>query len=144
MARRKRQQWSGRPIPLRPAPAAQPQAGRISQLSPSGGPPSPSAQTPDNLPDLNAKSEIDRPKSLFYRERCPRPALAGKILFLHGAQTRLVQDAAIAGYAPAALSRLGTERIECQRAAPLKIAQEIPVGLQARHGGQRREPGRRP
>ena len=40
------------------------------------------------------------------------------------------------------LSRLGTERIQGQCAALLKITQEIPVGLQACHGGQRREPGR--
>src|SRR5215213_9318572 len=68
------------------------------------------------------------------------PTLVWKIPLLHGAQTRLVQNAAIAGHAPGALSRLGTERIQGQCAALLKITQEIPVGLQASHGGQRREP----
>ena len=70
------------------------------------------------------------------------PALVWKIHLLHGAQTRLVQDAAITGDAPGTLSRLGTERIQGQCAALLKITQEIPVRLQARHGGQRGKPGR--
>src|SRR5712692_3912755 len=70
------------------------------------------------------------------------PASIWKIHLLHGAQTRLVQNAAITGDAPGTLSRLGTERIQGQCAALLKIAQEIPVSLQARHGGQRGEPGR--
>src|ERR1700726_1212366 len=70
------------------------------------------------------------------------PALVWKIHLLHGAQTRLVQNAAITGDAPGTLSRLGTERIQGQRAALLKITQEIPVSLQSCHGGQRGEPGR--
>ena len=70
------------------------------------------------------------------------PALVWKIHLLHGAQTRLVQNAAITGDAPRTLSRLGTERIQGQCAALLKITQEIPVSLQARHGGQRGKPGR--
>src|SRR6266436_9660809 len=70
------------------------------------------------------------------------PALVWKIHLLHGAQTRLVQNAAITGDAPGTLSRLGTERIQGQCAALLKITQEIPVSLQACHGGQRGEPGR--
>ena len=53
------------------------------------------------------------------------PALVWKIHLLHGAQTRLVQNAAIAGDAPGTLSRLGTERIQGQCAALLKITQEI-------------------
>lgn len=57
------------------------------------------------------------------------PALVWKIHLLHGAQTRLVQNAAIAGDAPGTLSRLGTERVQGQCAALLKITQEIPVGL---------------
>src|ERR1700756_2920762 len=65
-----------------------------------------------------------------------------KIHLLHGAQTRLVQNAAITGAAPGTLSPLGTERIERQCAALLKITQEIPVRLQACHGGQRGKPGR--
>src|SRR5215472_910444 len=69
------------------------------------------------------------------------PALVWKIHLLHRAQTRLVQNAAIAGHTPGALSRLGAERIQGQCATLLKIAQEIPVGLQARHGGQRGKPG---
>src|SRR5215813_12944057 len=69
-------------------------------------------------------------------------ALVWKIPLLHGAQTRLVQNAAIAGDAPRTLSRLGTERIQGQCAALLKITQEIPVRLQACHGGQRGKPGR--
>jgi hypothetical protein len=47
-----------------------------------------------------------------------------------------------AGDAPGTLSRLGTERIQGQCAALLKITQEIPVSLQACHGGQRGKPGR--
>src|SRR6202035_3392394 len=70
------------------------------------------------------------------------PALVWKIHLLHGAQTRLVQNAAITGDAPGTLSRLGTERIQGQRAALLKITPEIPVSLQSCHGGQRGEPGR--
>src|SRR5260370_29365017 len=70
------------------------------------------------------------------------PALVWKIHLLHGAQTRLVQNAAITGDAPGTLSRLGTERIQGQCAALLKITQEIPVSLQACHGGQRGKPGR--
>src|SRR4051794_40128891 len=70
------------------------------------------------------------------------PALVWKIHLLHGAQTRLVQNAAITGDAPGALSRLATERIQSQCAALLEITQEIPVGLQASHGGQRGEPSR--
>src|SRR5215469_8175108 len=70
------------------------------------------------------------------------PALVWKIPLLHGAQTRLVEDAAVAGHAPGALSRLGTDRIQGQRAALFKITQEIPVGLQACHRGQRGKPGR--
>src|SRR5713226_5132362 len=62
------------------------------------------------------------------------PALIWKIHLLHGAQTRLVQNAAITGDAPGTLSRLGTERIQGQCAALLKITQEIPVSLQACHG----------
>src|SRR5690242_18387513 len=58
------------------------------------------------------------------------PALVWKILLLHGAQARLVQNMAITGDAPGTLSRLGTERIQGQRAALLKITQEIPVRLQ--------------
>src|SRR6202035_5015240 len=77
-----------------------------------------------------------------FRQRLP--ALVWKIRLLHGAQTRLVQNAAIAGDAPGTLSRLGTERIQGQCAALLKITQEVPVCLQACHGGQRGEPGRRP
>jgi len=69
-------------------------------------------------------------------------ALVWQIHLLHGAQTRLVQNAAIAGDPPGTLSRLGTERIQGQCAALLKITQEIPVRLQACHGGQRGEPGR--
>src|ERR1700739_4024202 len=65
------------------------------------------------------------------------PALVWKIHLLHGAQTRLVQNAAIAGDAPGTLSRLGAERIQGPCAALLKITQEIPVGLQTCHGGQR-------
>src|SRR5205807_7325505 len=68
--------------------------------------------------------------------------LVWKIHLLHGAQTRLVQNAAITGDAPGTLSRLGTERIQGQCAALLKITQEIPVSLQACHGGQRGKPGR--
>src|ERR1700739_1130462 len=68
--------------------------------------------------------------------------LVWKIHLLHGAQTRLVQNAAVTGDAPGTLSRLGTERIQGQCAALLKITQEIPVSLQACHGGQRRKPGR--
>src|SRR5438309_3269398 len=70
------------------------------------------------------------------------PALVWKIHLLHGAQTRLVQNAAIAGDTPRTLSRLGTERIQGQCTALLKITQEIPVSLQACHSGQRGEPGR--
>src|SRR5271166_149439 len=70
------------------------------------------------------------------------PALVWKIHLLHGAQTRLVQNAAITGDAPGTLSRLGTERIQGQCAALLKITQEIPVSLQACHGGQCGKPGR--
>src|SRR6267378_5968522 len=70
------------------------------------------------------------------------PALVWKVHLLHGAQTRLVQNAAVTGDAPRTLSRLGTERIQGQRAALLKITQEIPVSLQACHGGQCGEPGR--
>src|SRR5437870_5056043 len=70
------------------------------------------------------------------------PALVWKIHLLHGAQARLVQNAAIAGNAPRTLSRLGTERIQGPCAALLKITQEIPVSLQACHGGQRGKPGR--
>src|SRR5207244_9669651 len=70
------------------------------------------------------------------------PALIWKIHLLHGAQTRLVQNAAITGDAPGTLSRLGTERIQGQRAALLKITQELPVSLQACHGSQRGEPSR--
>src|SRR5215469_4214780 len=70
------------------------------------------------------------------------PALVWKILLLHGAQTRLVQNAAIAGHTPGTLSCLGTERIQGQCAAPLKITQEIPVSLQACHRGQRGKPSR--
>src|SRR5205814_6714291 len=70
------------------------------------------------------------------------PASVWKIHLLHGAQTRLVQNAAITGDAPGTLSRLGTERIQGQCTALLKITQEIPVGLQACHGGQRGKPGR--
>jgi hypothetical protein len=55
---------------------------------------------------------------------------------------RLVQNAAITGDAPGTLSRLGTERIQGQCAALLKITQEIPVSLQACHRGQRGKPGR--
>jgi peptidoglycan/xylan/chitin deacetylase (PgdA/CDA1 family) len=69
-------------------------------------------------------------------------ALVWKIHLLHGAQTWLVQNAAITGDAPGTLSCLGAERIQGQCAALLKIAQEIPVSLQACHGGQRGEPGR--
>src|SRR5204863_7275705 len=69
-------------------------------------------------------------------------ALVWKILLLHGAQTRLVQNATITGDAPGALSRLGTERIHGQCASLPKITQEVPVSLQACHGGQRGEPGR--
>src|SRR3984893_19087680 len=47
------------------------------------------------------------------------PALVWKIHLLHGAQTRLVQNAAITGDAPGTLSRLGTERIQGQCAALL-------------------------
>src|SRR5205823_13101223 len=72
----------------------------------------------------------------------PLPASVWKVLLLHGAQTRLVQNAAITGDAPGTLSRLGTERIQGQCAALLKITQEIPVSLQACHGGQRGKPGR--
>ena len=75
-----------------------------------------------------------------FRQRLP--ALVWKIRLLHGAQTRLVQNAVIAGDAPRTLSRLGTERIQGQCAALLKITQEVPVCLQACHGGQRGEPGR--
>ena len=57
------------------------------------------------------------------------PALVWKIHLLHGAQTLLVQNAAIAGDAPGTLSRLSAERIQRQGAALLKITQEIPVGL---------------
>src|SRR6516164_5356390 len=70
------------------------------------------------------------------------PGLVWKIHLLHGAQTRLVQNAAITGDAPGTLSRPGTECIQGQCAALLKITQEIPVSLQAGHGGQRGEPGR--
>ena len=70
------------------------------------------------------------------------PALVWKIHLLHRAQTRLVQNAAIAGHTPGTLSRLGTQRIQGQCAALPKITQEIPVSLQACHGGQRRKPGR--
>src|SRR5882672_6813210 len=49
------------------------------------------------------------------------PALVWKIHLLHGAQTRLVQNAAITGDAPGTLSRLGTEHIQGQCAALLKI-----------------------
>ncbi len=55
---------------------------------------------------------------------------------------RLVQNAAVTGDAPGPLSRLGTERIQGQCAALLKITQEIPVGLQACHGGHSGKPGR--
>src|SRR6202040_3348 len=75
-----------------------------------------------------------------FRQRLP--ALVWKIYVLHGAQARLVQNAAIAGDAPGTLGRLGTERIQGQCAALLKITQEIPVSLQAGHGGQRGEPSR--
>src|SRR3982074_2981755 len=68
--------------------------------------------------------------------------LVWKILLLHGAQTRLVENAAITGDAPGTLSRLATQRIQGQCAALLKITQEIPVSLQACHGGQRGKPGR--
>jgi hypothetical protein len=70
------------------------------------------------------------------------PALVWKIHLLHGAQARLIQNAAITGDAPRTLSRLRTERIQGQCAALLKITQEIPVSLQSCHGGQRGEPGR--
>jgi hypothetical protein len=70
------------------------------------------------------------------------PGLIWKIPLLHGTQTRLVQNAAITGDTPGTLSRLGTERIQRQCAALLKITQEIPVGLQACHGRQRGKPGR--
>src|SRR5438874_13662689 len=68
--------------------------------------------------------------------------LVWKILLFHGAQMRLVQNATITGDAPGALSRLGTKRIQGQCAALPKITQEVPVSLQACHGGQRGEPGR--
>src|SRR5215469_4483348 len=45
------------------------------------------------------------------------PALVRQIPLLHGAQTRLVQNAAIAGHTPGALSRLGTQRIQGHCAA---------------------------
>ena len=70
------------------------------------------------------------------------PALVWEIHLLHRAQTRLIQNAAIAGDTPRTLSRLGTDRIQGRCATLLKITQEIPVGLQACHGGQRGEPGR--
>src|SRR5215470_12050459 len=80
------------------------------------------------------------PEAAFKNRRLP--ALVLKILLLHRAQTRLVENAAIAGDAPGALSRLGAERIQGQCAALLKITQEIPVSLQACHGGQRGKPSR--
>ena len=49
------------------------------------------------------------------------PALVWKIHRLHGAQTWLVQNAAITGDAPGALSRLGADRIQRQCAALPKI-----------------------
>ena len=55
---------------------------------------------------------------------------------------RLIQNAAITGDAPGALSRLAAKRIQGQRPALLKVAQEIPVRLQACHRGQRGKPGR--
>src|SRR6516225_1101721 len=83
---------------------------------------------------------LREPRSALKNGRLP--ALVWKIHLLHGAQTRLVQNAAIAGDAPGTLSRLGTERIQGQCPALLKITQEIPVSLQACHGGQRGKPGR--
>src|SRR6266513_423918 len=57
-------------------------------------------------------------------------------------QVQLVQNATITGDAPGTLSRLATKRIQRQCAALPKITQEVPVSLQACHGGQRGEPGR--
>ena len=51
-----------------------------------------------------------------YGENAHRES-AAKIHLLHGAQTRLVQNAAIAGDAPGTLSRLGTEPIQGQCAS---------------------------
>src|SRR5215472_14466828 len=87
------------------------------------------------------KSKISAsPESPLNNRRLP--ALVWKIHLLHGAQTRLVQNAAIAGHAPGTLSRLSTERIQGHCAALLKITQEIPISLQPCHGGQRGKPGR--
>src|SRR5215472_7441076 len=82
-----------------------------------------------------SSQDIASPESVLENGRLP--ALVWKIRLLHGAQTRLVENAAIAGDAPGTLSRLGTERIQGQCAALPKITQEIPVGRQACHGGQR-------
>src|SRR5260370_36285237 len=54
------------------------------------------------------------------------PALVWKIHLLHGAQTRLVQDAAITGDTPGTLCRPGTGRIPGQSATPLARSQENP------------------
>src|SRR3954464_494334 len=93
---------------------------------------------------VNSASRTTGEASSWNPSEIPRqrlPALVWKIHLLHGAQTRLVQNAAITGDAPGTLSRLGTERTQGQCAALLKIAQEIPVGLQPCHGGQRADPG---
>src|SRR5215472_16621836 len=100
------------------------------------GPSAPTEPKPDGA-DVEISAS---PESVPKNGRLP--ALVWKIHLLHGAQTRLVQNAAITGDAPGTLSRLGTERIQGQCAALPEITQEIPVGLQACHGGQRGKPGR--
>src|SRR5437773_7335468 len=112
--------------PCHPEPARPP--------SPLTHPPTATTTIHCRMPTYGQRSAESRGQRL--------PALVWKIHLLHGAQTRLVQNAAITGGAPGTLSRLGTERIQGQCAALVKITQEIPVSLQACHGGQRGEPGR--
>src|SRR5260370_38727994 len=64
------------------------------------------------------------------------PALIWKIHLLHGAQTRLVQNAAITRDAPGTLSPQGPEGVQGQPAGLRKTTQENPVRLQASHVGQ--------
>ena len=66
----------------------------------------------------------------------------GQVLVLHLPYSLNPEDVAVAGRAPLALSSACQEIVDRTRAPFLKIVEEIPGGLQPRHGGECGIPGR--